>query len=79
MNNSEWMLDNPCPECCRTANDPDRSLCRLYAYDIDCASLERYKGGKEGQKRLLEYIITICYDYDKSVYEEMMKQLEEKK
>ena len=75
MINKEWMSESPCSECCRKANDPDKSLCRLYAYDIDCVYMARYEGYREGQKRLLEHIVTVCYDYDKPVYEEMLKQL----
>ena len=78
MKTEKWMLENPCSECCRTANDPDQSLCKLYAYDIDCVYMAKYKGYLEGQRRLLSYLAD-NYLLSEETVDAMLKQLEEKK
>ena len=75
---TEWMLEDPCPECCKRNNDPDKSLCKLYAYDIDCSYMARYKGYLEGQRKLLSYLAD-NYLLSEETVDAMLKQLEENK
>jgi hypothetical protein len=71
----EWILDDPCPECCKRNNDSDKSLCKLYAYDVDCAYMARYKGYLEGQRKLLSYLAD-NYLLSEETVDAMLKQLE---
>lgn len=79
---NKWMPVNPCPDCCRKASDPDKSLCRLYAYDLDCVYLANYKGATEYQKKLLEYLIADSKKYPEIkaigivMLKNMLKELE---
>lgn len=73
----EWMPENPCEDCCRKANDPDKSLCHLYAYDIDCVYLAKYQQARATAKAVLEHLIAEHVVFKKdTVIQQMLSDLE---